>query len=119
MFRRGECSVASFVPSIDLKETDTEFVMSVEIPGFSKENLDITVAESSVTLKGERRGEREKRGESYHSRERCEGAFVRVIPLTGEVAVDKVTTQLKDGVLTVILPKAEMPKRTARKVKID
>ncbi len=108
-----------FTPSVDLKETDKEFVLTAEVPGVSKDELDVTITEDSVTLRGERRQEKEEKNENYHYRETTYGAFQRVIPLPGEVVAEKAKAKLKDGVLTLVLPKAQPSKAKGVQVKID
>ena len=117
---RGSAAVeAGFSPSVDLKETENEFQVTAQVPGFNKENLEVTITENSVTLKGERKEEKEKKGETFHYREVSQGSFQRVIPLPSEVVSDKAKAELKDGVLSLTLPKTEPSKRKALKIKID
>lgn len=108
-----------FSPNVDLKETEKEFTLTAELPGLTKEELDVTIAQDSITLKGERREEKESREGSYHYRETSYGSFQRVIPLPGEIKADKAKATLKDGVLTLTLPKAEPSKATHVKVKVE
>ncbi|GAB4266748.1 MAG: Hsp20/alpha crystallin family protein [Deferrisomatales bacterium] len=110
---------AGFYPSVDLKESENELVLTAEVPGLSKEELDVTIAEDSVTLRGERKEEKEREGESYHYREAAYGAFERVIPLPVEVKAEKAQAKLRNGVLTLTLPKAEPSKRKQIKVEVD
>ncbi len=107
------------VPSVDLKETDDAFVLTAELPGVGKDELDLTVAEDRVTLSGERRREDEKKGENYHYRETTYGRFQRVVPLPDRILADKADARLKDGVLTLTLPKAEPAKTREVKVEIQ
>jgi HSP20 family protein len=106
-----------FTPSVDLKETDNEFIVTAEVPGVPKEGLDVTITEGAVTLKGERREEKENNEEGYRFKETSYGAFHRVIPLPGEVLAEKAKAALKDGVLTLTLPKSEHSK--PRAIQID
>ncbi|RMG96386.1 MAG: Hsp20/alpha crystallin family protein [Candidatus Dadabacteria bacterium] len=108
-----------FVPSVDLKETDKEFVLTAEVPGVSKDELDVTITEDSVTIRGERKAEKEEKNENYHYRETAYGSFQRVVPLPAEVVPDKAKAKLKDGVLTLTLPKAEPAKPKGVKVKVE
>jgi HSP20 family protein len=112
-------SKAGFVPHVNLKETDSEFVVTAEIPGLSRDELDISLTEDSVTLKGERKVERETKRESYHYRETSYGTFQRVIPLPGAIKPGEARATLKDGVLTMTLPKAEAGKRKAVTVSVE
>jgi HSP20 family protein len=99
-----------FLPSVDLREGVQEFTVTAEIPGLSKEELNVTITEDSVTLKGERKEESEKEKASYHYKETAYGAFQRVIPLPAKIKPDEAKARLKDGVLTLTLPKAEASK---------
>lgn len=110
-------SLDSFVPAVNLKETETQFIVTAEVPGFSKEKLDVTVTQEGVTIKGERTDESERTEEGYYFRESSSGSFQRAIPLPGAVMPDQATAKLEDGVLTLTLPKAK-PSR-AKGVKID
>ena len=110
---------AGFVPSVDLKETDEEFIITAEVPGVSKDELDVTITEDSVTLRGERREEKEHKEGDYHYRETSYGSFQRVIPLPGEVVADKAKAKLKDGVLTLVLPKAQPARSKGVQIEVE
>jgi HSP20 family protein len=99
-----------FLPSVDLREGDQEFTVTAEIPGLSKEEISVTITEDSVALKGERKEVSEKEKASYHYQETAYGAFQRVIPLPAKIKPDAAKARLKDGVLTLTLPKAERSK---------
>jgi HSP20 family protein len=108
-----------FVPTVSLKETEKEFVLTAEVPGISKEGLDVAITEDSVTIKGERKEEKETREESYHYKESTYGTFERVIPLPSAILADKAKAKLKDGVLSLTLPKSEVSKIKEIKVKVE
>ncbi|MBI5018299.1 MAG: Hsp20/alpha crystallin family protein [Deltaproteobacteria bacterium] len=110
---------AAFVPACDLKETEKEFVVTAELPGFSKESLEVTVTEDAVTIKGQLRADKESQEEGYHLRESASSSFQRVIPLPGAVLPDHASARLKDGVLTLTLPKAEPSRTKGVKVAVD
>jgi HSP20 family protein len=114
MPERGE-----FFPAVNLKETENEYVITAEVPGLKKGELDVNVGEDNVTLKGERKEEKEEKKENYHYKEAVYGAFERVIPLPGTIKSAEAKAQLKDGVLTLTLPKAEATKKKEIKVKVD
>jgi HSP20 family protein len=107
-----------FMPSVNLKETDGEFIVTAEVPGIPKEGLDVTMTEDSVTLKGERREEKETQEEGYLYRETAHGSFQRVIQLPGAISSEKAKAALKDGVLTLTLPKSESSKPKEIKVEV-
>jgi HSP20 family protein len=106
-------------PSIDLSETPDEFIVKAEIPGTDPKNIDISLNDGMMTIKGEKRQEKEEKKENYHFVERSYGAFTRSVPLPGEVQREKVKASYKDGVLKVILPKSEEARKKEIKVKVD
>jgi HSP20 family protein len=106
-------------PSVDLKETDNEFVINADIPGVNPTDLDITVHDRSVTIKGEVRHAEEKDEEGYHLSERRHGSFFRTIPLPEEVVSDKAVATYGDGVLRLRVPKVETSARKGYKPKIE
>ncbi len=96
---------ASF-PAVNIWEGGDCLHAEAELPGVSQENLEILVVGNELTLKG-RRPAPEGQDLAYHRRERGTGEFVRVVTLPTEIEADKVEASLKDGVLTLKLPKAE------------
>lgn len=106
-----------FVPDVNLKETDQNFVFSATIPGMSKDDIDIDVTKDSVTISGERKSEEEKPGERYHLRQQSYGSFRVSYALPADVKSEDVKAVYKNGILEVILPKAEVTE--AHKVKVE
>jgi HSP20 family protein len=102
-------------PRVDMDETDEEIRITAELPGVEKDSIDILMTDDRVTIQGEKKGQEEKKGRGYHRLERSYGSFQRSFHLPCEVVTDRVDASFKDGVLTVILPKAEAekPKRIA------
>lgn len=104
-------------PRVNVIDRDDEIVVRVEVPGVKKEDLDITLTDNTVTIKGEtRREEKEEKGDYY----RCEiasGAFTRTVGLPNEVDTDKAKSSFKDGLLELKLPKTSKTKR--RRIKLD
>jgi len=94
-----------WMPAVDIQETPDQFIITAEVPGMSREDLDISVHEGRVTIAGVRR-ERESLCEQFHRIERGHGTFNRSFHLPVPVASDHVTADLRDGVLTVTCPKA-------------
>jgi len=99
-------------PAVNAWEDDTAVYVEAELPGLAMEDLEVLVMGDELTLKGERK-EREREGATYHRRERGIGTFSRVLRLPIQVDADKVEATLRDGVLTVKLPKAQaaLPRR--------
>ena len=96
---------AGWKPAVDILETSDHYVVTVEVPGMSREDLDVRVHEGRITIAGERR-ERTPQCEQYHRVERGHGSFSRSFHLPVPVDGDRVTADLRDGVLTVTCPKA-------------
>jgi HSP20 family protein len=101
------------VPKIDVIDRDDEIVVRAEVPGVSKENIEISVTGNSFTIKGQtKREEKEEKGDYYRS-EVLQGSFSRTVTLPADVNEAAAKAQLKDGILEVTLPKAEKSKKRA------
>ncbi len=96
-----------WIPSIDLSETNKEYIVRAEIPGVDPNDFDISLNNNVLTIKGERKHEKETKDEDFHRIERAYGSFTRAIQLPGEVDEDKVKANYKNGVLEIILPKTK------------
>jgi HSP20 family protein len=101
---------AGWTPAVDLLETPDHYVVTAELPGLQREDLDIQVHADRLTLSGTRR-EREQTCEQYHRVERGHGSFSRTFHLPVPVDPARVTADLRDGVLTVTCSKADQPTR--------
>lgn len=97
-------------PALNLSEDAENYYVRAELPGVNPESLDISVVEGRLLIRGERKESSEEREVYYHRRERESGFFRRSLNLPGKVASDKVSAHLKNGVLTVVLPKPEEAK---------
>lgn len=108
---RGMKRVGVTAPgNADLYETDEEFRLSVDVAGIDQNDLDLSVSEDRVTVKGERKSEQEQEEGSYHWRSSSHGTFSRSYRLPESVDPDRVKASLKNGVLKVTLPKLEARK---------
>ncbi len=96
-----------WLPNVDLSETDTEFVVRAEVPGIDKKDIDVTLTDGLLTIKGEKKHEKEEKEKNYHRVESHYGAFSRTFKLPGEVLINKIEASYKDGVLMVTVPKTE------------
>jgi HSP20 family protein len=92
-------------PSIDLRETDKEFVVEAELPGIDEKDVHVTLNNGVLTLKGEKKSEHEETKSNYHLMERSYGSFQRSFELGDSIEPDKVSANFENGVLKVILPK--------------
>jgi HSP20 family protein len=109
-------SAQSWVPASDISETDDQLKIHLDLPGLNRENLDIQLTgNNTLTVRGERKFE-EVDKTKYHRVERFYGAFTRSFVLPSNVESDKISASFKDGVLEIVLPKAESAK--ARKISI-
>ncbi len=108
-----EITTQTFYPAVDIKETPKEFVVTAEVPGINKKDINIEIADNTLTIKGERKFEKEQKDESYHRVERSYGAFVRSFSLPSQIVSEKIEASYKDGLLCITIPKAEekIPKK--------
>ncbi len=100
--RRGSSVVA---PSVDMYEDDQQIVVKLDLPGVDPNAIDLTVDEGVLVVRGERAEQEPEERVAWHARERWRGRFSRAIPLSSQVDVDRITANMKNGVLTVTLPK--------------
>lgn len=107
-----------FVPALDVSETDGEFVVKAELPGIDPNEVNIDLTGNLLTIKGEKKHEKEEKGDGYCRMERSYGAFSRSFQLPSEVEQDKIEAHYKNGVLDLRLPKAESAKRKSIKIEV-
>jgi HSP20 family protein len=117
--RRGFQEMVAWLPAVDVKETKSEVVVNAEIPGMDAKDIDISLNERTLTIRGEKKQEKEEKEENYHLIERHYGTFARSIPLSKGVDSDKVSASYKDGVLKVRLPKAGEAEKKEIKIKVE
>lgn len=98
-------------PSLDVIDRDNEVVVRAEVPGIDKKDIDISLTDTLLTIKGESRKESKQEKGDYHRREISTSSFSRSVSLPGSVDASKAVASLKDGVLEVTLPKMEASKR--------
>ena len=96
---------AGWTPAVDIHETADRYIVTAELPGMSREDLDIRVHDGRLTITGTRR-ERTRPCEQYHRIERGHGSFMRTFQLPIPVDGERVSADLRDGVLTIACPKA-------------
>ncbi|MFQ5458618.1 MAG: Hsp20/alpha crystallin family protein [Myxococcota bacterium] len=98
---------SSWAPPVDIHETEDSFELSVELPGVKKEDVTLEVKEGIVSVKGERRQEKDVEEKNVHRIERRYGSFYRAFNVPSNVDASRVKAAYKDGVLRITLPKAE------------
>ena len=111
-------TVADWMPTVDISETEGEYLIKAELPEVRKEDVKVTVENGVLTLQGERRQEKEEKGKRFHRVERSYGSFVRSFTLPESVDEGSVKAEYKDGVLNLHLPKSEKVKPKAIDVKV-
>ncbi len=114
-----EWGTEMIAPAVDLSETETEVDVRVDVPGMKGEDIDIQINGNLLTIRGERKEEKEEKGRTFHRIERTEGSFSRTLTLPCEVREDNVSAKYEEGVLKICMPKAEEAKAHRIKVKPD
>jgi HSP20 family protein len=114
MWRDGEVAE----PATEVAESDGDVIVKMEVPGVEKEQIQLTVDDDRLTVRGEVRKESEEKKKNYYRQEIRYGAFQRSVALPVEVDAAKASAALKNGMLTVTLPKSKQPKAQAIKVAV-
>jgi HSP20 family protein len=110
-FGSGDPQIEARVPRVDVVDRDDDLLLRAEMPGMSKDDIDVSVSDNSVTVKGSVRKESEESEGDYHRREIVSSYVSRTVPLPCSVDGDKAKARLKDGMLEVTLPKVASSKR--------
>lgn len=110
--------IGAFSPPIDVKESDKDYTIRAELPGVEEKDIEVTVTGDGVTIKGEKKEEKEDKGKNYYYMERSYGSFNRVIPLATETQADKAQASFINGVLNITIPKSAKAKAKETKVSI-
>ena len=105
-------------PRADMSETDTEYELTVELPGMSEKDIELNITDDMISLKGEKKSERETKEKDYYIAERSYGSLHRTFTMPSGVELDKVKAKFSKGVLTVHLPKTKEARAKPRKVDI-
>ena len=106
-------------PAMDVAETDNAVLVKTELPGLDAKDVEISLSGDVLTIKGEKKEEKEEKTKSFHRVERHYGSFERAIRLPASVKADKVEATFKNGVLTIELPKTEESKAKSVKIKVE
>lgn len=116
---RGAEEGGMFNPALNVAETDAAIEATMELPGLSEDEIEITLTRDGLTITGEKSDEEEEREKNYHRRERRYGYFRRTIPLPADsVDADKIEANFDKGVLTITMPKSEKAKGEARRIAV-
>src|SRR5438552_14430555 len=109
-------ATTTWSPAVDIFETENEIVVKAEVPGVDRKDIALNLENNVLTLKGERRFEKETKEENYHRIERAYGGFSRAFSIPATVDEEKIRADYHDGVLTIALPKKEQAK--AKQIRI-
>ena len=108
-----------WIPTVDIAETENGYEIRAELPGVSEEDVNVSVTDNLLTVKGEKRQGTETEGKNYHRVERRYGSFQRSFTLPRHIETDAIKAGFRDGVLTLGIPKAEAAKPTEIPIKIN
>ena len=111
-------AVADWAPSVDISETDAAYLIKGEIPGVKKEDVKVTIQDGMLTIKGERKQEKEEKGKKFHRVECSYGSFMRSFQMPDDADENNVKAEFKDGMLNVTLAKSAKAKDKARKIDV-
>jgi HSP20 family protein len=108
-----------WAPSANISETDQEYLIRAELPAVKKEDVQVTLDDGIITIKGERQQQSEDKSEKFHRVESFYGSFERSFALPDNVSADTIRCESKDGVLTVHIPKAKVQKSQPKQINIQ
>lgn len=114
----GLDSGARFTPRVNVTDSDKELTVTVELPGMDEKDIDVSLTKDSLTVKGQKKEEKEEKSKGYYHMERSYGSFSRTIPLPCDIESDKAEAAFKKGVLSITLPKTAEAVKETRKIAI-
>lgn len=109
----------AFVPAVDVVEEKDNFLVKIDLPGLSKDDVNVTLQDNFLTVKGEKKHEAETKDANFYRKERVYGSFSRTVELPASVDAKRIDAHFKDGVLQVRLPKTEEAKPKQIEVKVS
>jgi len=108
-----------WIPAVDISDTADKVTVKVEVPGMDAKNIEISLSGDTLTIKGEKRAEKEEKGENFYLAERSYGSFARSLRLPAEVDADKIEATYNQGLLTITCPKKEVVKPKQIEIKAE
>jgi HSP20 family protein len=112
-----EMAMGAWTPAVDIYETPETVVLRADLPGIEQKDIDVSIENSTLTLRGERRFTKEAKEEDYHRIERSYGTFSRSFQLPGTIDQTRIQAKHKEGVLEIVLPKREDTR--PKQIKVD
>ena len=116
---RYESSVGLSAPAVDVVEKENEFQITAELPGLDEKDIEVSVADDILTIRGEKKEEREEEAKNYHLSERRYGSFLRTFQLPAGIDVEKIAATFRNGVLTITLPKTPEAQTKEKKIAVQ
>jgi len=118
-FDSDEMADLDWSPRVDISENKDNIIVKAELPGMSKDDVKISMQDNVLYIRGEKKAEKESKDDNYHLCESCYGKFMRAFRLPAPVNEKKIDASYKDGVLRIILPKAEEAKSKEIEIKMS
>jgi HSP20 family protein len=115
---RGAFGSAEIVPKLDMTEDDKAFRVCIELPGMDEKDIDVTLTDRLLTIRGEKKEEKETKDKDVYRRERTYGSFRRALEIPSDVDAAKIDASFKKGVLTIELPKSEEAKEKIKHISV-
>lgn len=112
-------AMADWSPSVDISETDTAYLIKGEIPGVNKADVKVSIEDGMITMRGERKQEKEEKGKKFHRIERSYGSFLRSFRMPDDVDETAIKAEFKDGMISITLPKSAKAKAKAIEVSVS
>jgi len=119
VWSEGNGDASGLFPRVDVRETDQEVEVIAELPGMDEANVDVSLAPGMLTIRGEKKSERDEEKEGYVLRERSFGRVERVVPLPDGLDLDSAKAVLKNGVLTVTIAKTAEARQAVRRIAVQ
>lgn len=111
-------ALGEVAPLVDETEDEKAYHVAVELPGMNEKDVEVSLSDGLLTIRGEKRQEEQEKGQDYYRKERAFGAFRRSLPIPGEVDESKIHASFKNGVLTVDLPKSEEAQKKVKQIEV-
>lgn len=105
-------------PKVDLSATEQEYLLTVEIPGVNEKDVAVDITGNTMTIKGEKKQEKEEKDKNYYRVERSYGSFQRVLSLPEDVNQEGIKAGFKNGVLSITMPRKALPKGEVKQIQI-
>jgi len=118
MLDKAQLPQGPWSPQVEIFERDNELVLRADLPGLSKEDVNVELADDAITIEGERKNEHEEKGEGYYRSERSYGKFYRRIPMPEGAKADDASASFLNGVLEITIPAEKREPRKARRLDI-